>query len=121
MEQFTKSGSQGDTRMVINSGDRLTIETIAGFIQLIRKGLTETTTVVIEFDPNVEMDITALQFFCSACKTALAEGKRFTHRGPPPKALLELLAAVGAECHEHCINDNMACFRQLGGMEKWEN
>jgi len=106
---------------VINSGDRLTIETIADFIARIRTVMTEATTVVVEFQADVEIDITALQVFCSACKMATAEGKRFIHRGQAPQALLALSAAAGAERHEHCINKNIACFRQFGGSEKWEN
>ncbi len=121
MEKSTQNTPLQSTEMVIGSGERLTIETIAEFVQLLRKGMAEATTVVIEFEPGVEMDLTALQVFCSACKTAKAEGKNFIHRGPPPQALLDLAAAAGSERHEHCTNNNTSCFRQFGGMEKWEN
>jgi hypothetical protein len=102
---------------VISSGDRLTIETIADFAQQIRNGLAEATTVVVEFGENVEMDITALQVFCSACQTAAAAGKKFMYRGPLPQTLLHLAAAAGSERHDHCKIDNLSCFRKFGGLK----
>lgn len=101
---------------VIASGDRLTIETIALFAQQIRDGLAEANTVVIEFAGEVEFDITALQLFCSACRTAAAMEKQFIHRGPLPQSLQSLAAAAGSEPFEHCTN-NTSCFRQFGGMK----
>jgi anti-anti-sigma regulatory factor len=121
MEQSAQNITQRDSEMVISSGEQLTIETTAEFVQRLRKGLAEVSTVVIEFEPGVVLDLTALQVFCSACKTAKAEGKNFIHRGPPPKALLDLASAAGSERHEHCANNNISCFRQFGGMEKWES
>ena len=110
-----------DNERVVSSGRRLTIETITDFIQCLRNGLAEATTVVIEFEPNVEMDITALQALCSACKTAAAEGKQLIPRGSPPLALLDLVVAAGAENHEECSLDTTFCFRQFGGTNTWAN
>ena len=121
MEPNEVSSFEQENERVVKSGKRLSIDTIAEFVQQIRNGLTEETTVVIELEPDVEMDITALQVLCSACKQAAAEGKKITHRGPAPRALLDLVAAVGAERHERCRNNNISCFRQFGGMKKWEN
>ena len=120
-----KKSIQGDaaqeTELIISSGEKLTIETTAEFVELIRKGLAEASTIVIEFSPDLDLDITGLQVFCSACKAATALGKKFIHRGPLPKALRDLAAAVGSERHEHCANNNMSCFRKFGGIEKWES
>jgi len=121
MEHVTTNNSQQNNERVISSGDRLTIETIADYVQLLRTGLAEADTVILEFDPKVEMDITALQALCSACKTAAASGKRCIHRGPSPKALTELVAATGAERHNPCDNHNESCFRPFGGANTWEN
>jgi hypothetical protein len=106
--------SQHNNERVISSGHRLTIETISDFIQSLRKGFGEATTLIVEFDPQVEMDITALQVFCSACRTATAEGKKIIYRGSPPQALLDLLKAAGAQRHESCTIDNMFCFYNSG-------
>jgi anti-anti-sigma regulatory factor len=121
MEQVTMKSALQNNDWVISSGERLTIETITDYVQLIRTGLAEADTVILEFDPEVDMDITALQAFCSACKTASASGKRCIHRGPSPKALIELVAAVGAERHNSCGNHNESCFREFGGANTWEN
>ena len=67
MEKRELSESEKGTEHVVRSGSRLTIETIAEFVQQIRKALNEASTVVIEFDRDVEMDITALQVFYASC------------------------------------------------------
>jgi anti-anti-sigma regulatory factor len=113
--QNALNGSQHVDERIINSGARLTIETIADFAQQLRSALAETTTVVIEFSENVEMDITALQVFCSTCQTARAAGKNFMYRGPLPPTLLQLAAAAGSERHDYCAVDNPSCFRKFGG------
>lgn len=119
--EHVKNNSQQNNERLILSGDRLTIETIADYAHLIRTGLAEADTVILEFDPNVEMDITTLQVLCSACKTADASGKRCMHRGPTPRALIELVAAAGAERHNTCGINHDSCFRQFGGANTWEN
>jgi anti-anti-sigma regulatory factor len=121
MKQILDTTEQQAKEIVINSGERLTIETIAGFIQRIHQALALSDTIVIEFQQDVEMDITALQVFCSACSSATAEGKQFLHRGPPPKILLELATAAGSERCTHCNNNNISCFRQFGGTQQWQN
>ncbi len=113
--QNALTGDRHD-ELVINSGDHLTIETIADFAQLLRSGLAEAATVVIDFRENVEMDITAVQVLCSACQTASAAGKKFIYRGPLPTTLLRLATAAGSERHDHCKIDNPSCFRKFGGL-----
>ena len=105
-------GSSGQTKdeIVINSGKRLTIESAADFTHRIREGLAAAASVVITFEPEVELDITALQIFCSACKTAAAEGKKFSWRHGRPKSLTDLIAACGAGGHGSCQhNNNSVC------------
>ncbi len=101
---------------VISSGDKLTIETVAAFAQLIRKELSEASTVVLEFSEGVEMDITALQLLCSACKTATAEGKKFAYRGPLPELLQELAPVTGPKNSESCNDGTISYFRQFEGV-----
>jgi anti-anti-sigma regulatory factor len=101
--------------MVISSGKRLTIETAADFSQRLREGLASPAHVVIAFDDEVELDITALQIFCSACKTAAAEGKSFSYRGERPNSLTSLLAACGAVGHGSCQHNNNSICICFGG------
>ncbi|WP_306547941.1 STAS domain-containing protein [Desulfobulbus sp.] len=99
----------------INVGNRLTIETITDFAQQIRTGFNEADAVVVAFEPEIEIDVTALQVFCAACKTAAAEGKRFAYSGPQPQALRDLVAATGSERHKQCLVNSSACFRRSQG------
>jgi len=117
VEKVQSSLNGQNPERVIASGDKLTIETIADFARQIREGLAEADTVVIDFAENVEVDITALQIFCSACLTATAMNKNIVHRGMLPQSLQNLAAAAGSERKEHCKNNNISCFRQFGGME----
>lgn len=122
MDQTANNSPLSDNERVISTTSRLTIETVADCGQRIRQGLAEANTVVIVFEPEMEIDITALQLFCSACATAAAEGKQCLYRGQPPRALIDLLAAAGAERHQHCSkNHNTTCFRLVGGQEQWQN
>lgn len=113
-EKRAPAPDQGET-LILNSGRQLTIETIGDFAAQIRAALAERTAVAVAFPAEVELDITALQLFCSACKTAGAAGKSFSYQGPLPEALYRLAAESGAERHDQCPIDSSACFRKIGG------
>jgi ABC-type transporter Mla MlaB component len=115
--QNALSGDKNTNETTINSGERLTIETIGDFAALLRQSLGEKDTVFIEFDKNVELDITALQVLCSACQTAAAAGKKVMCHGPLPDSLRQLAATAGSERHDHCKIDSTSCFRKLGGLK----
>jgi hypothetical protein len=115
MNGKTSNDNRQVAERVIASGDLLTIETIAAFVQQIREGLAEADAVVIEFQQDIVLDITALQAFCSACRAATAAGKKFGFRGPLPETLVQFAMTAGSERHESCANNNMSCFRQFGG------
>jgi hypothetical protein len=121
MKRKTVESAGQETEKVIGSGEKLTIETTADFAERIRNGLAEAKTVAIEFEPEVQLDVTALQLFCSACMTATAEGKNFIYRGSLPKALLDLAAAAGVEKHGYCKNNNPSCFYQFAGGSTWKS
>jgi len=122
-----QSALNGDTRiepapspekgsiLVLDSGPQLTIETIGDFAAKVRAALAEADTVAVAFPAAVELDITALQLFCSACKTAGAAGKSFTYHGTLPEALYRLAAESGAARNDKCAIDSSACFRKIGG------
>jgi len=109
------NSASNDNTQVLSGGNRLTIETIAEFVQQIRTGLNEANAVVVALPPDVEVDVTALQTFCSACKTAAAEGKRFACSQPLPQAVLDLIAATGSARQEQCPVNSSACFRRAAG------
>lgn len=115
MEQKKTNDSRKGTEIVINSGRQLTIDTIGDFIMKVREAMAGNETVIVEFDPDLEVDITALQLFCSACKTATAAGKKFIHQGPTPQTLIDLSAAVGIHNKRACQNGDTSCFHLFGG------
>lgn len=103
MKQSKMSSSRQDDGMIlINSGERLTIENTADFARLIQAGLAEAKSVAVSFDPDLEVDITAMQVLCSAHRTAMTAGKVFASQGEMPQALLNLVVAVGSERHREC-------------------
>jgi len=109
------SSCQENGEIVIDSGERLTIETVADFTRLIREGLSASKRVAVQFDADVEVDITALQVICSACKTAAAEGSSFVIHGSQPRALADLVVAAGAERHGLCKHNNSGACVWFGG------
>ena len=122
--QHALNGDSGDAHtlspttnhcLVLDSGPRLTIETVGEFAVKLRAALAEADSVAVTFPAEAELDITALQLFCSACKTAGGAGKSFIYQGPLPEALHRLAAESGAERHDQCPIDSSVCFRKIGG------
>lgn len=109
-QTLASKGHQKDGITTINSGERLTIENATAFANSVREALAACNTVAIEFAAQVEVDVTALQILCSACKTAATEGKILIQQGSTPESLWQLIAAAGAEhpgpCHH---NNNNPC------------
>lgn len=101
--------------IVITSGNRLTIENIDEFIRIVREALQAAKSVSIEFEPDVEIDITGMQAICAACKSAAARGKMFLYNGPQPKCLTDAIAACGAERRAFCKHNNNSICTWFGG------
>ena len=116
MDYMKPSSTEVGTEMLIHTGNSLTIETIEAFVQVLRAALAGDKAVAVEFEPEMEMDITAIQALCSACKTAVETHQSFIRRGPLPQALIELSEAVGCESRLlHCLQDDRPCFLNLKG------
>lgn len=101
--------------IIITTGDRLTIETAAEFSRIVSESLAASGLVAVEFNPDVEMDITGLQILCSACKSAAQSGKIFTYHGMQPKAMAAMVMACGAERHAVCKHNNENTCIWFGG------
>ena len=101
--------------IVINSGDRLTIETAADFLRLLREGFEASKNVSVEFEAEVEIDITVIHALCSACKTAAASGKIFSYQGPRPLALADIIEDCGIELHAVCKHNSDSTCIWFGG------
>ncbi|MDD2365275.1 MAG: hypothetical protein PHN84_03855 [Desulfuromonadaceae bacterium] len=101
--------------IVITSGDRLTIENASDFSRIVSESLHSSSSVLIEFDSSVEIDITGVQILCSACKSAANSGKIFSYQGVRPKALDDVIANSGAERHAFCKHNNDSTCIWFGG------
>jgi len=97
--------------IVITSGDSLTIENVAEFSRIAIEALDAAHTVVVEFEPDVAIDMTGIQLICSACRSASAAGKVFTYRGSHPHSLTDIITGSGAERNAACkYNNDSSCF-----------
>ncbi len=101
--------------IIITSGDRLTIETAGEFSRIMTDALAASKNVAIEFDPEVEMDITGVQILCSACKSAARSGKTFSYHGLQPQALANIIISSGAERRSVCKYNNDSTCIWFGG------
>lgn len=109
------SSVREDGQMVITSGDRLTIENAAEFSRLISEAFEASHVVSVEFEPDVEIDITGVQVLCSACKSAAQGGKIFSYHGPQPQALANIIISSGAERRAVCKHNNDSTCIWFGG------
>lgn len=101
--------------IIITSGDRLTIENASEFTRIVREALEASENIAIEFDPAAEIDITAVQILCSACKSAAQSGKTFSYTGLQPKALADIISNTGAERRATCKHNNDSTCIWFGG------
>ncbi|OGR27402.1 MAG: hypothetical protein A2X83_03275 [Desulfuromonadales bacterium GWD2_54_10] len=95
--------------IIITSGDQLNVENAAVFLQHVREALQVSKSVTVEFEPEVEIDITGMQIICAACKSAAVNGKTFSYKNLQPQGLSDMIAACGAEHYAaNCkqINDS---------------
>ncbi len=109
------SSCRENGEIIITSGGRLTVENAAAFSQLLRDALEASKSVAVEFEPEVEIDITGVQIICSACKSAAAGGKDFMYHGPQPRGLADIIIACGAERHAACKHNNDSTCIWFGG------
>lgn len=110
------SSCRENGEIIITTGDRLTIENAADFARLVSEALETSTSVAVEFGPEVEIDVTGEQILCSACKSAATGGKSFSYEGPRPQGLVDMIAASGAERNAACKHNNNSSCIWFGGI-----
>lgn len=103
----------GDT--IVTSGERLTIENASEFARIVDEALNTSHHVAIEFESSVELDITAVQILCAACKSAADSGRIFSFQGQQPQALTDIINSCGAERHSFCKQNNNSTCIWFGG------
>ena len=101
----------------VTSGVKLTIENVAGFLQIVRESLKTSDSVAITFEPSLEIDITGVQILCSACKSAALGGKVLSYYGPQPQGLADIIKSSGAARYTACRHNNDSLCAWFGGSE----
>lgn len=108
-----------DGSITIGSGQQLTIANAAEFATCIRAALATAPRVAVEFALEVEVDVTTVQTLCSACKSAVAEGKALVPQGPGLGALRQVIIAAGAERPGPCRHNHNNPCTWFGGTHSW--
>ena len=103
--------------IIIATGDRLTIEAVGEFAQILTESLGAAKEVYLEFDPELVIDITGVQLICAACKTASREGSVFSFRGLLPSALVGMVERSGIQRNAPCKHNNNSTCIWFGGSE----
>lgn len=115
------SSCRENGEIIISSGSRLTIDSIADFVALVREGLHQSNRVAIEFEPEMDIDVTGIQAVCSACKSAAAEGKVFSYYGQLPQALTDMISICGTGRNSICKQNNDSTCLWFGGATKCQS
>jgi len=88
----------------------VTIENSADFLQALAEAFRRTTRVALDISRLDQVDITAAQVICAACKTAAASERRLDREGELPESLLCLGRDTGAPMGLPCSeNRNEPC------------
>ena len=107
---ITMNVSDDGTQAMVHVAGALTVENIADFRQALVNALTSAARVVLDIAGVTEMDITAAQVICSACKTAAASQRRLIAEGDLPVSIQELGKGIGAPHGVPCCqNGNELC------------
>ncbi len=103
-----KVEQEGEGKRVTISGE-LNIENAAALKGILISSLEETESVVVNLENVTDVDLSCLQLFCSAYKTADASDKCFTIISCPPvfndsvkDARFMQDAGCGMECNKSC-------------------
>jgi anti-anti-sigma regulatory factor len=101
----------GDTSEVtVAVSGALTIERSGEFRQILTNALAGAQRVVLDVGQLHDIDLTALQLICAACKTAAAADKTFIFAGPLPDCLMALKDGIGVCQNSPCSqNGNAPC------------
>ncbi|HVN96481.1 MAG TPA: STAS domain-containing protein [Syntrophorhabdaceae bacterium] len=67
--------------------------------------LKEYPSVAVSLEGVADVDLSALQFFCAAHKTALALKKHLSFTGPVPDVFFKMAADAGYDCQKGCAPD----------------
>jgi ABC-type transporter Mla MlaB component len=96
----TLSG-EGDLLEVTLSG-RLAIDTAPELLSLLRAQMPAARKTKLDVSGLAEVDLTGMQLICSACRTALVDGKAFNFSTSLAPCVQEAIGAIGLQRHTTC-------------------
>lgn len=88
------SDNGGAARVIV--GETLTIETCAEFKQALSNTLDTARQIVLDAHQLQQVDITALQLICSACRVASSKGRLLAFENDIPSCIESLRSSIGA-------------------------
>ena len=113
-----KMSDNGELATVI-VGETLTIETCTEFKQALSNALDTARQVVLDAHQLQQVDITALQLICSACRSASSRNRSVTFGDYIPSCYETLRTVIGAHQSNHC-NHTESCI-WVGGIKQCQN
>lgn len=108
--------SENGTALEIRLCGRLAIDTGSELLEILKKHLPLKQKINIDVSRLSEIDITGMQIFCSACRTAMENSQIFTFTGSIPVCIKESINKMGLQNHTNCErNVDIPCI-WLGGI-----
>ncbi|MBJ6725570.1 STAS domain-containing protein [Geomesophilobacter sediminis] len=89
---------RGDGEATLHLKGRATIETCTEFRDALRAALTGCRNLTIDVSEVEAIDLSCIQLFCSAHKTALNQGKNVTIANPQGEEFTASIRNVGLTC-----------------------
>jgi anti-anti-sigma regulatory factor len=99
----------------VTVGETLTIDTCAEFKQALSNALDTAHGVALDTRNLQQVDITALQLICSACRSASSRNSPFTFGDNVPDCIETLRAVIGANQSSPCNNKHTESCIWVGG------
>lgn len=115
-QNIEKSLAEDGKTVVVKVTGRMGIEVIAELHHTVLVALCEAEKVQLDCSEVEEMDITALQILCSACKTAAVQKRLFTSLGEQPECLGRLAKESGVHRNGICKHNADQICSWFGGI-----
>lgn len=101
---------KGDQAVTLRLEGPLTLEHAEELRNALREGLSKSLSVTIELADQIEVDLSCLQLFCAAHRSALASRKKLNLRRGVPESFRNLVESAGFIRHQGCtLNPYQDC------------
>lgn len=94
--------SQDGSVLEVSISGRLAIDTAPTLLELFTTQMPAAQKIRLSVSSLEEIDLAGMQLICSACRTALAEGKSFNFRDTLPPCVQEAINVIGLKRYTTC-------------------